>query len=228
MAGAMTAWIADTWHRRSSDTPLDPPISPSFFDRVTAAVTPLTVTCGVLAISPDFDFFLHSHRTYTHSLGAVGIVWLLVAFAAWRLRLPVVKVATTCAAAYASHVLLDWAGRDDSAAGGLMVLWPLTSDFYRLGLPLFLEINGHPRAAMAHPIGGFLRILALNREAFARELLILGPLFLLVLRLRLRRWTQEGLPEPESARRDQGSGIGGRLPLNPDPRSLRLSDELPD
>jgi len=116
MAGAMTAWIAEIRHRRSSVTPPDPPISPSLFDRVAAAITPLTITCAVLAISPDFDFFLHSHRTYTHSLGAVGIVWLLVAFAAWRLRLPVVKVATICAAAYASHVLLDWAGRDDSAA----------------------------------------------------------------------------------------------------------------
>jgi hypothetical protein len=109
-----------------------------------------------------------------------------------------------------------------------MVLWPLTSDLYRSGLNLFLEIDGHPRAVMAHPVTGLLRILVLNREARAREVLILGPLFLLVLKLRLKRWTRGELPELNSVGRKQGPGIGGRLPLNPDPRSLRLSNELRD
>jgi hypothetical protein len=186
MAGAMTAWIAGTWQARSSEPPPDTPIAQSFINRIAAAITPLTVTCAVLAISPDFDVFFHTHRTYTHSLGAAGIVWLLVAFVAWRLRLPVVKIATVCAAAYASHVLLDWLGRDDSFNGGLMVLWPLTTDFYRSGLNLFLEIEGHPRAIMGHPDTGLLRIVVANRQALAREVLILGPLFVVTLTLRLR------------------------------------------
>ncbi len=191
MAGVTTAWLAETWQRRS-DPPAD--FNGSLVDAVAAAVTPLTVTCAVLAISPDFDVFFHTHRTYSHSLGAAGIVWVVVAIVAWRLRLPVVKVASVCAAAYASHVLLDWLGRDDSAVGGVMALWPLTTDYYRSGLNLFMEIGGHPRAVMRHPAVGFLRIVAENREALFREVLVLGPLFLLAMKLRLKRWRK---PEGE-------------------------------
>lgn len=181
----MTAWIADTWQRRSNVRP-DRPATRSFLDRLGSVVTPLSVSCAVLAISPDFDVFFHTHRTYTHSLGAAGIVWLLVALVAWRLRLPVVKIATACAMAYASHVLLDWLGHD--ASGGLMVLWPVSTEFYRSGLNVFLEIGGHPGAVIRGPASGFLRIAFENRAALAREVLILGPLFLAVMTLRLKRW----------------------------------------
>ena len=118
---------------------------------VTGLTTPLTVACAVLAVSPDFDNLFHTHRTYSHSLGAAAIVWMLAAVVAWRLRLSVVRVATICAAAYASHVLLDWLGRDDSAAGGLMVLWPMSARYYRSGLNLFLEL-GAASAFRAHVV----------------------------------------------------------------------------
>ncbi len=200
MAGAMTAWIAETWERRAGVTSGDSvPQTASagahsgFFERVAAAVTPLMVACSVLAVSPDFDVFFHTHRTYTHSLGAAIIVWLVVALAAWRLRLPVVKVATVCAAAYASHVLLDWLGRDDGPSGGLMVLWPLTTDYYRSGLNLFLEISGRPGAVIHDPAMAPVRILVENARAIAREALILGPPFLLVMKLRL---AHSGTREP--------------------------------
>ncbi len=211
MAGAMTAWIAEMRAPRPSESAPDG--SSSLVERLAGAVTPLTAACAVLAVSPDFDVFFHSHRTYSHSLGAAGVVWLLVALAAWRLRLPVVRTATVCAAAYASHVLLDWLGRDDSFNGGLMVLWPLTTDFYRSGLNLFLEIGGHPRAVMAHPAAGFLRLLMQDRNALARELMLLGVPFLLMLKLRLGRerepaarvgqaGTRHGVPLPRPAQNE--------------------------
>ncbi len=150
-----------------------------------AVLTPLTIACAVLAISPDFDSLFHTHRTYSHSLGAAGIVWLLVALVAWRLRLPVVRVATVCAAAYATHVLLDWLGRDDSVAGGLMVLWPLSTHFYSSGANLFLELVPRPRL-------GLTRLVLANGHAVARELLILAPPFLAVLILRVRSLRRAG------------------------------------
>jgi membrane-bound metal-dependent hydrolase YbcI (DUF457 family) len=197
MAGAMIGWIAEIRERRSSGSRQhrspDPPDvrssglsdgrSPGRWRRVSAllasSVTPLTVACAVLAVSPDFDNLFHTHRTYTHSLGAAGIVWTLVALVAWRLRLPVLRVASVCAAAYASHVLLDWLGRDDSRAGGLMVLWPLTTVYYRSGLNLFLELSPHPR-------GGFVRLLLVNTYALAREMLILAPPFVAVWLVRVK------------------------------------------
>src|SRR5512142_3218497 len=118
MAGAMTAWVAELSMRRPLPNLVAPHTpdsgtrlsrTPHIIDRSLAAladlVSPLAVACAVLAVSPDFDVFLRTHRTYSHSLGAAAIVWAVVALIAWRLRLPVVKTATICAAAYASHVL---------------------------------------------------------------------------------------------------------------------------
>ncbi len=187
MAGAMTAWIAETIQNRSDPQPV-PLAGPSLVDRLASVVTPLAVTCAVVAVSPDFDVFFHTHRTYSHSLGAAGLVWIVAALVAWRLRLPVVKIATVCAAAYGSHILLDWLGRDDSMNGGLLALWPFSGDFYRSGLNLFLEIEGHPRAIVNYPGRGLVWMIFLNREALAREVLIVGPPFLVVLGLRLKRW----------------------------------------
>ncbi len=232
MAGAMTAWLAETWERRAAVSPQGsaPRIVSAFDDnqsllgRAAAAVTPLMVACSVLAVIPDFDVFFHTHRTYSHSLGAAGIVWILTALVAWRLRLPVVKVATICAAAYGSHVLLDWLGRDDSANGGLMVLWPFNADYYRSGLNLFLEIDGHPRALLKYPGRGLLWMVLLNRQPLVREVLIIGPLFLLALKLRLKRWARKESREPKPLRRQGSPGIARRFPLNPDVQSLRTRD----
>jgi hypothetical protein len=191
MAGAVTAWIAELCDRHSlsvsdrhSPSVGDRLSPPSWdrrsLDRWLACLSPLTVTCAVLAVSPDFDNFFHTHRTYSHSLGAVAIVWALAALIGWRLRVPVVKVATVCAAAYGSHLLLDWLGRDDSAAGGIMALWPITTHGYRSGLNLFLELRPHAR----FPVPA---LLLANARAIARELSILALPFACVLKLRLDR-----------------------------------------
>ncbi len=193
MAGAMTAWVAEMSMRRPSPGSSAPETAAGVSSsaasriidrslaRVVDLVSPLTVACAVLAVSPDFDVFLHTHRTYSHSLGAAAIVWVLVALVAWRLRLPVVKTATICAAAYASHVLLDWLGRDDSRLAGPMALWPLTTAHFKSGADLFMEFTLlHKRHLdlIATIIG--------NAPALAREMLIIGVPFLLVMTLRLK------------------------------------------
>jgi hypothetical protein len=187
------------WDRRSSDRWL------------AASLTPLTVTCAVLAVAPDFDTFFHTHRTYSHSLGAVAIVWALAALVGWRLRLPVVKVATICAAAYASHVLLDWLGRDDSAAGGIMALWPITTRGYRSGLNLFLELAPHPRFPLA-------TLLVANAHALAREILILAPPFAWVMKLRLARCRQPRGDAPLPAANTRKSPCRSSARVVPPPR----------
>ena len=44
-------------------------------------------------------------------------------------------------AAYASHLVLDWTGKDTSPPSGLMLLWPFSSRYYMSGLDLFGEIS---------------------------------------------------------------------------------------
>ncbi len=174
MVGAATAWISEI---SSRDLGADAAPKRRRWWSLPAlalnSLTPLAVACAVLAVSPDFDNFFHTHRTYSHSFGAAAIVWLLAALVAWRLRLPILRVATTCAAAYASHVVLDWLGRDDGPHHGLMVWWPLTREYYRSGLNLFLEFATHPRMH-------FTLFVTTNAYALAREIAILLPPVLFV------------------------------------------------
>jgi membrane-bound metal-dependent hydrolase YbcI (DUF457 family) len=195
MAGAITAWAAEAWenraaNRRESTPPAATAASHASLlalsrrsllakaDRLADALSPLTVACVVLAVAPDFDVFFHTHRTYSHSLGAAAIVWGIVALVAWRLRLPVVRTASICAGAYGSHLLLDWLGRDSR---GLMALWPLSTRDYRSGLDLFFEFT-----VLTHR-GDLVAVATKNVRTLARELLVFGVPFAWMLRLRLGR-----------------------------------------
>lgn len=86
---------------------------------------------GALGILPDIDFLFGIHSMYTHSIGAVAIVAL--AGSRWpgpsadTMR---IRRGAAMAAAYGSHVLLDWLGSDDTAPLGIMALWPVSSAFF--------------------------------------------------------------------------------------------------
>jgi hypothetical protein len=95
----------------------------------------------------------------------------------------VIRTATVCAAAYGSHVLLDWLGRDDSRLAGPMATWPLTTVHLKSGLDLFLEFTLLYRRQHLDLVS----VLTHNAQALGRELLILGPPFLLAMRFRLAR-----------------------------------------
>jgi membrane-bound metal-dependent hydrolase YbcI (DUF457 family) len=83
---------------------------------------------GLIGAAPDIDLLFGTHSTYTHSAGAVGLT-ALAALIVTRGRRP--RIALACAAAMASHVLLDWLGSDTTPPIGIMALWPFTRDFYQ-------------------------------------------------------------------------------------------------
>jgi membrane-bound metal-dependent hydrolase YbcI (DUF457 family) len=96
---------------------------------------------ALLAAIPDLDLLAGSHRSYTHSLGAVAFVGLVAWYLVRRTKSQQWSLAVALTAAYASHLLLDWLGRDSSTPPGLMMLWPFSSRFYISGADLFMEVS---------------------------------------------------------------------------------------
>ena len=95
-----------------------------------------TVLYAAIGVAPDLDLFVGSHSTYTHSVGAVAIAFV----AAWAVsKRP--RVAAAIAAAWASHLLLDWLGSDTSAPIGIMALWPFTREHYQSSFYVFDAIS---------------------------------------------------------------------------------------
>src|SRR5262245_11267105 len=143
MAGVAAAWIADlvpgdrAWRTA--------PTSASWYER---AGNGLTVACAILAAAPDIDlvwlpWYPRQHRTVTHSIAAVIVVGragLIVqkvsdtsdtsgeraATAKGVRRVRHLRVAMMCAAAYATHLLLDWLGVDNYPPRGIQAWWPFS------------------------------------------------------------------------------------------------------
>ena len=126
----------------------------------------LTIATG-LAVLPDADL-VHPdwHRAYTHSIGALIVVTIIAAAVTGKVTGPIKKrevlgskvpgskvrqvrsrwtnparasVVLVCAAAYASHLLLDWLGADYFAPYGIRALWPFDDGWYISGLELFRQ-----------------------------------------------------------------------------------------
>jgi membrane-bound metal-dependent hydrolase YbcI (DUF457 family) len=117
--------------------------------------------CIVAACAPDVDFLWGRHNMETHSVVVAAAVGLVV----WAMtRRPLVAVG--CALAWASHVLFDWLGSDDSPPLGVMALWPFTRNFYFAEAYVFEAISRR----YAEP--GFWQQ---NIWAVAKELLMLVP-----------------------------------------------------
>jgi membrane-bound metal-dependent hydrolase YbcI (DUF457 family) len=132
-----------------------------------------------LAVSPDLDLLFHAHSMYTHSIGAALIVMLAVA-ALTPAHARRWTAAFACAAAYASHTLLDWMGNDTTPPIGIMALWPFTSDYYESNLHFFMAITRR------YWLPGFWTH---NLIAMLREIGTLVPLALVIYFLRRRRAT---------------------------------------
>jgi membrane-bound metal-dependent hydrolase YbcI (DUF457 family) len=146
------------------------------------ALTPLVAVCGVLALAPDVDILWATHRAYTHSLGAVVLVACVAAAIARARGRTVVPFALACAAAWGSHVLLDWLGHDSSPPVGLMALWPFTDTYTYSGLDLFGDVSRRYWRPREFILG--------NAAAVLRELLILAPPAALAFWLRRRATTR--------------------------------------
>ncbi len=124
---------------------------------------PLVTAAAVAAVLPDVDFLWARHGMETHSLGAAVLAGGLVRW--WRG--PGGRWPAVVAAGWASHVLFDWLGSDDTAPLGVMALWPLSSESFFAYAYVFEAISRR------YWLDGFL---AHNTWAVTTEVLMLGPL----------------------------------------------------
>jgi membrane-bound metal-dependent hydrolase YbcI (DUF457 family) len=163
LAGIAAAWTADlvpgrrTWRTA--------PASASWLER---AGNGLTLVCAGLAASPDLDLLFQNHRMATHSVAAVVVVALVTAAVAANARRPVGRVVAMCAAAYGTHLLLDWLCADNNPPRGLQLLWPFTSEWYISNWEVFRQTA---RVNLLTPA-----VIRMNLSAIAQELAILLPL----------------------------------------------------
>ena len=140
---------------------------------------------GALGACPDIDLLFGSHRGPTHSIAAALVVGFVVAIWAgiWTViraggaRRPL-TFAVACAAAYASHLLLDWLGRDSSPPIGIMAFWPVSRDYFESALHVFMPISRR-----YYPAWVFVRD---STIALVMELMILVPLLVLTILFRSR------------------------------------------
>lgn len=92
---------------------------------------------AMLGMCADLDFLVGVHRSATHSVGATVVAGLAMAMTVSTARL---RMGLVGAAAYGSHVLLDWLGTDPGAPFGVMLLWPFSSEFYVADPSLFMRV----------------------------------------------------------------------------------------
>jgi membrane-bound metal-dependent hydrolase YbcI (DUF457 family) len=169
LAGAAIAWAAEALAARAANRSVSSPPRP---------LTPLVAACAALALTPDLDLLLATHRTVTHSIGAVAVTAVACGAIARALGWPVITTAAACALTVASHVALDWLGRDSNTPRGVMALWPLSTAYFYSGIDLFAEVSRR----YWKPDEFIVR----NAWSVARELLILGPVAVGAFWFRLR------------------------------------------
>jgi len=162
VVGVAIAWAAEAvepFRPRPSDAGSRPTATP--------IATPLVLACAALALAPDLDILLASHRTYTHSVAAVAVAAFAGGTVARARGAPGVATGLTCGLVVGSHILLDWLGRDSSTPRGLMALWPVSTAHFYSGIDLFADISRR----YWKPEEFILK----NAVSVARELLILAP-----------------------------------------------------
>jgi membrane-bound metal-dependent hydrolase YbcI (DUF457 family) len=200
VAGAAIAWaaeaMADGRANRSPVRPVSTPLRP---------LTPLVAACAVLALAPDLDLLLASHRTVTHSIGAVAVTAVAGGAVARALGWPAVITAAACALTVASHVVLDWLGKDSNTPRGVMALWPLSTAYFYSGVDLFAEVSRRYWKPD--------EFIVKNAFSVAREILILGPIAAATFWWRGRRRLSVEADAPTSSTtptpRDPGTASSG-------------------
>ena len=177
--GHAIAGITAGWLVAGAPT-LQPKVAGTFPGKVSATFWREGALFGALAALPDVDLLFGMHSGPTHSLAAAAIVGL----AACLLARPSAglgrgRFAMACAAAYASHVLLDWLARDTTAPIGIMALWPFSHAHYESDLHIFGAISRRYYQGW--------RFVDQNVRAVCLELVILIPILVLITALRRRR-----------------------------------------
>ncbi len=142
-----------------------------------------------LAAAPDLDLVVPGgHRMATHSLFAVLLVFIIAAAVTAQVtRLRASRSggqarwrnAVLCAAAYGSHLLLDWLGADTVPPRGIQLLWPVSDRWFISDLDLFRQTARQQFLAPA--------VMRQNAIAVAQEVAIMAPIVALLWWARGRR-----------------------------------------
>ncbi len=109
----------------------------------------------VLANLPDADFlpgFLMGnpnmyHHHQAHSLGFAALMGILGGAIMWLVQRRFWPYFGLVFAAVGSHLVLDLLTQDFSEPHGMMLLWPLTSEYYDLPWKTFLAVHKSDRSA---------------------------------------------------------------------------------
>lgn len=137
------------------------------------------------ALGADLDFALrlldgrNHHQTFTHSFGfaaVVGCATYVITRAAGSAE--AVRLALAVAAAWSTHVILDFLGEDTSDPVGVLALWPFDRRHFHFPWPVFMDIRRSPE----------LSVLVHDLKAALREAVLLGPLLAAAWYARARRW----------------------------------------
>jgi inner membrane protein len=150
----------------------------------------VTLAAASLAVVPDIDLVLGPlaglfglvvpHRTVSHSIGALIVVTIIAAIVTGKVtRRNRARIVAVCAAAYASHLVLDWISVDPTPPYGIQAMWPFSDRFYISGWNLF-----GPTART----GVFtVPTMLVNLKAGVQEIAILGPIVFLLWLVRTGR-----------------------------------------
>jgi membrane-bound metal-dependent hydrolase YbcI (DUF457 family) len=164
--------------------------------RDTGAV-PSALICALLAALPDIDLlYMPVHRTATHSLFTALAVFIVAAAVTGQVKGRVSwSFAAICAAAYASHAVCDWMGKDASSPYGVQILWPLSDRWFISPWRIF---PGTERRSILSE-----RSILINLRAAVTEILIFGPVVALLWIRRTRRSrvptsVQDSRPQPSA------------------------------
>ncbi len=158
---------------------------------------------AVLANLPDVDFlpgFLAGipnmyHHHQTHSLGFAVLIAMLGGAIAWFWQRRFWPGFGLVFAAVGSHLALDLLTQDFSDPHGMMLLWPLTSEFYDVPWKVFLAVNKSDRSE-----NFFVSLLnTANVRVVAIELAVMLPLAALAALKRF--WMKRALAPTKAGRR---------------------------
>lgn len=176
LAGVVAAWTIDLvpGDRRQRTAPADA----NWFAR---AGDGLTLVCAALGALPDVDLLFHDHRQFTHSVTAVVLVAIIAAAVTGRVTRASTsraRVMTMCAAAYGTHLLLDWMAVDTFFPYGIELLWPFSSHWFISGWDIFRQTERRRILSAA--------AMRINLLAAAEETAILLPIAVAVWLVRVK------------------------------------------
>ncbi len=126
------------------------------------------IVLAAVAVAPDLDLVIGTHRAMSHSVGLAIAAGLVAALAVRRQR---ARWGAAVALAWGSHVLLDWLSNDTRPPIGIMALWPFTDRYYKASFEIVPAVSRRYWES---------RFWIYNLHALVVELIVMGPIALAV------------------------------------------------